>query len=247
LEFTMNERMIKDRIKEFTWYTPVDFGNGLITKGNFKGQTSLDSIHFGLGKWKYIIERNLPDLQGKRVMDIGCNAGLFCIQMARMGAVEVVGIDSDETWPKWREQALFVKEALEWRCRTDYPIKYIDSSIEKIPEMQLGKFDVVTALCCLYYLKEDKLRFLLKFFRSQVDYLLIQCNTRRRQQPPEVHRRAVPSYMGRALKEAGYPYIAFDRPWLYERPVVVGSNYPIIKAVRMLKIDRIRHWIRKRV
>jgi SAM-dependent methyltransferase len=243
----MDEKMIGEGIKKFTWYSPVDFGKGVIAKGDFKRERTIDSIHFGLGKWKYIIERNLPDLQGKRVMDIGCNNGIFCIQMAKMGAVEVYGIDSKNTWTNWYEQAQFVKEALECRCNTNYPITYIDSAMEKIPQLNLGHFDVVIALCCLYYLEEDDLFSLLTHLKENSDFLLIQCNSRRQDQPPEVHRRAIPQFMGNALKKVGFSYIDYDKPLLYERPIVIGSRYPIHPKTQGLKIDRIRCWIRKKI
>jgi len=37
------------------------------------------------------------DLTGKSVLDIGCNAGFYSIEMKRRGAARVVGIDSDES------------------------------------------------------------------------------------------------------------------------------------------------------
>lgn len=44
------------------------------------------------------------DLSGKTVLDIGCNAGFYSIEMKRRGAARVVGIDSDE---RCVEQARF--------------------------------------------------------------------------------------------------------------------------------------------
>jgi len=243
----MDENIIKKRIKDYTWYSPVDFGNGVIASGDFLVKTYIESIHFGLGKWKYIIERNLPNLQGKRVMDIGCNNGISCIHMARMGAKEVIGIDSEKTWPNWKNQALFVKEALEWRCNTKYPVTYINTSMENIPDLNLGHFDVVTALCCIYYLEDNKIYSLFKYFRDYVDFLLIQCNTRETDQKPEVHKRANPKYIENILKKVGYPFIQLDRPWLYERPVVVASKYPIKKNMNLSKVDRVRFWIRSKI
>ena len=40
-------------------------------------------------------EIRLHDLRGKRVLDIGCRDGLFCFEAERLGAAEVIGIDTD--------------------------------------------------------------------------------------------------------------------------------------------------------
>ena len=47
-----------------------------------------------LGEFVPAIPANLA---GKTVLDIGCNAGLYSIEMKRRGAARVVGIDSDES------------------------------------------------------------------------------------------------------------------------------------------------------
>src|SRR3954465_377649 len=47
-------------------------------------------------KWTRF-EHAIPrDLTGKTVLDVGCNAGFYCLEMKRRGAARVVGIDSDE-------------------------------------------------------------------------------------------------------------------------------------------------------
>jgi len=241
----MDEETIKKRIKDFTWYSPVDFGNGLVAYGNFKVETkNLDSFRLGLGKWNYIIERNLPNVQGKRIMDIGCNNGIFCVQLAKMGAIDIIGIDSEKGWPNWLKQAEFVKEALEWRCKTKYPINFINSDMANIPELNLGRFDIVLALNCIYYLEEENMINLLKHLKDNTDILLIQCNSRKDDQPPEVYRRATPKFIGTMLQNVGFPFIRFDKPILYRRPVVIGSNYPFEDKGPMPKIDKIRHLIR---
>ncbi len=243
----MDEALLRKQAKQFDWYTPVNFGNGLIINGNFKISSDDESIHFGLGKWRYIVERNLPDLQGKRVLDIGCNAGAFCIQMARMGATEVIGIDSNRTWPNWLNQAKFVKSALEWRCGTTYPITFIDSEMDRIPDLNLGHFDVVIALCCLYYLEGKKIQALLEHFNGHSDIILIQCNTRRADQSTAVHRRASPKYMVHQLQNAGYSSIHVDNPLLYERPIVVGSKHSLKRCNNLSKLDRLRLWTRSKI
>src|SRR4051812_13485872 len=47
------------------------------------------------------------DLRGRSVLDVGCNAGFFAIQMKQRGAARVVGIDSDD---RYLAQARFAAE-----------------------------------------------------------------------------------------------------------------------------------------
>jgi ribosomal protein L11 methylase PrmA len=47
------------------------------------------------------------DLTGRTVLDIGCNAGFYAIEMKRRGAARVVGVDSDE---RYLDQARFAAE-----------------------------------------------------------------------------------------------------------------------------------------
>ena len=47
------------------------------------------------------------DLTGETVLDIGCNAGFYSLEMKRRGAAEVLGIDTDE---HYLQQARFAAE-----------------------------------------------------------------------------------------------------------------------------------------
>lgn len=49
------------------------------------------------------------DLSGKTVLDIGCNAGFYALEMKRRGANRVLGIDTDE---RYLAQAEFAAEVL---------------------------------------------------------------------------------------------------------------------------------------
>ena len=46
-------------------------------------------------KFKHFAPHLPADLNGKSVLDIGCNAGFYSIEMKRRGAERVLGIDSD--------------------------------------------------------------------------------------------------------------------------------------------------------
>jgi tRNA (mo5U34)-methyltransferase len=86
----------QDRVSFFApWFHNLHLPDGTQTApDHFLGD-------FPSYKWKEI-EAYLPaDLSGWRVLDIGCNAGFYCFELARLGA-KVVGIDSN---PHYLEQA----------------------------------------------------------------------------------------------------------------------------------------------
>src|SRR3954471_17859357 len=49
-------------------------------------------------KWQRFAHAVPDDLTGKSVLDIGCNAGFYSIEMKKRGAARVVGIDSDDVY-----------------------------------------------------------------------------------------------------------------------------------------------------
>src|SRR5437870_8734770 len=110
----MSDETIRTRICTFDkWFVHTAFGNGIIAKSTSWPDAPNNSRHMGVSKFEFIVRRNLPDLQGLRILELGCNAGVVSIHMSRLGAFEVVGIDCDRYWPRWKEQAEFVKSALE--------------------------------------------------------------------------------------------------------------------------------------
>lgn len=88
------------------------------------------------------------DLSGKTVLDIGCNAGFYAIEMKRRGAAEVIGIDSDE---HYLAQARYASEALGFS-----DIEYRNLSVYDVA--QLGRrFDLVIFMGVLYHLRHPLL------------------------------------------------------------------------------------------
>src|SRR6478735_1392616 len=61
-------------------------------------------------KWKGFAHAVPADLTGRTVLDIGCNAGFYSIEMKKRGAERVVGVDSD---PRYLAQARLAAELLE--------------------------------------------------------------------------------------------------------------------------------------
>jgi tRNA (mo5U34)-methyltransferase len=60
-------------------------------------------------KFKRFAHALPEDLTGKTVLDIGCNAGFYSIEMKRRGAERVLGVDFDE---RYLAQARFAAETL---------------------------------------------------------------------------------------------------------------------------------------
>jgi tRNA (mo5U34)-methyltransferase len=98
-------------------------------------------------KWR-MFEHAIPaDLSGKTVLDIGCNAGFYSLEMKRRGAARVVGIDSDEAYlAQARFAAEVVGAAIEFRQLDVY-------DVAKLGE----RFDVVLFMGVLYHLRHPLL------------------------------------------------------------------------------------------
>jgi SAM-dependent methyltransferase len=97
----------------------------------------------GMSDSRLKLERlRLPDLQGKRVLDLGCSEGYFCHQAIVRGARSVVGIDYDE--PSLAEaRARYGGESIEFRHQ----------SWDVLPE---GPFDVVLWSSAMHYELDPK-------------------------------------------------------------------------------------------
>ena len=109
---------------------------------------------------------HLPrDLAGKSVLDIGCNAGFYSIEMKRRGASRVLGIDSDD---RYLAQAQLASTTL----------GYSDIEFAKLNVYEVGalgeRFDLVIFMGVLYHLRHPLLA--LDLIREHVagDMLLFQ-------------------------------------------------------------------------
>ena len=104
------------------------------------------------------------DLTGKSVLDIGCNAGFYAMEMKRRGAARVLGVDWDE---RYLAQARLATEVAE-----------LDIEFAKLSVYDVGslgeRFDLVIFMGVLYHLRHPLLA--LDLIREHVagDLLLFQ-------------------------------------------------------------------------
>lgn len=138
--------MQQNDVDKYSWYQTIDFGKGIKSNGiAYCGDPAWENIRI-----------YLPDsLVGKRILDLGCNAGIFCIRSILMGARECVGVDSND-WKKdnYLEQAELVKKHFEEAYARPFNIRYIEGRMEEVLSQDLGKFDYCYAIASLYYTKD---------------------------------------------------------------------------------------------
>ncbi|MBZ4188230.1 class I SAM-dependent methyltransferase [Niabella beijingensis] len=93
------------------------------------------------GEWP-VLRAMLPDLRGKRVLDLGCGYGWHCRYAADQGALQVTGVDLS---------AKMLEKARSYRFSP--LITYLESPVESV-DFPPGSFDVVISSLALHYVAD---------------------------------------------------------------------------------------------
>jgi tRNA (mo5U34)-methyltransferase len=115
-------------------------------------------------KWRQFAHAVSADLTGRTVLDIGCNAGFYSLEMKRRGADRVVGIDWDEAY---LAQARFAAQA------TGADIDFRQMSVYEVGALQ-ERFDIVLFMGVLYHLRHPLLALDLLYEHVVGDHLVFQ-------------------------------------------------------------------------
>ena len=94
-------------------------------------------------KWERFQDALPHDLRGATVLDIGCNAGFYCIEMKRRGAERVLGIDLDT---RYLQQARLAAELSQTTIELRQMSVYDVGSLRE-------QFDLVLFMGVLYHLR----------------------------------------------------------------------------------------------
>jgi SAM-dependent methyltransferase len=182
------------------------------------------STDVGYGRWRYILRDNLPILRGARVLDLGANNGFNAIQMMRSGAGEVIAVENDDIAVA---QGQVVRELFEWADNRQYPLHYVCDSMAQLAQLDLGTFDLVTALCSIYYLDDSEIAAVVDHVSTIADTLVLQCNTDRRIGRSDVrtYEKASVEYAIDVLHRNGFPFTQVTAPRGYSRPLVIGRRW----------------------
>ncbi|HYN86323.1 MAG TPA: DUF1698 domain-containing protein [Pyrinomonadaceae bacterium] len=143
------------------WFHCIDLGAGLVTKT----VTAVgEPVEHPRPTWERVRPHLPDDLTGKTVLDVGCNAGFYCVEAKRRGARRVLGIDAQRSLVR---QAQFVRRVL------GLDIEYRRESVYDLDPNVAGQFDVTLALGLVYHLKHLVLA-LEKLFQVTRELLIVE-------------------------------------------------------------------------
>jgi tRNA (mo5U34)-methyltransferase len=132
---------IRHRIDELgEWFQNLDLEGVPTAPNHFLGD-------YPTTKWRKFAHAIPMDLRGQTVLDVGCNAGFYSIEMKRRGADRVVAIDHDQRYlAQARLAAQINRVEIEFRQLDVY-------SLDQLGE----RFNVVLFMGVLYHLRHPLL------------------------------------------------------------------------------------------
>jgi tRNA (mo5U34)-methyltransferase len=150
---------LRERIEALgPWFHNIKLGDVWTAPDHFLG----DYPNF---KFQRFAPHLPQDLSGKSVLDIGCNAGFYSMEMKRRGADRVLGVDSDD---RYLAQARLAGEALGYDN-----IEFRNLSVYDVGALG-EKFDVVIFMGVLYHLRHPLLALDLIHEHVAADLLIFQ-------------------------------------------------------------------------
>ncbi|MFT3917475.1 MAG: TIGR04290 family methyltransferase [Anaeromyxobacteraceae bacterium] len=155
------------------WFHNLDLGGVETAPGHFLGD-------YPRIVWRLLAPALPADLSGKTVLDVGCNAGFFSIELARRGAARVVSVDHD---PRYLAQARLAAEV------SGVTLELHELSVYDVARLE-ERFDVVLFMGVLYHLRHPLLALDLLRAHACRDLLVFQSMLR----GSEGHFGAAPDY-----------------------------------------------------
>lgn len=155
---TLSSDEIRARVEALgPWFHNLDLAGVATAPKHFLG-------NYPAIKWQRFASAIPADLTGQTVLDIGCNAGFYSMEMKRRGAERVLAIDSDDDY---LEQARFAAEV------HDLDIEFRRLSVYDVGALG-ERFDIVLFLGVSYHLRHPLLALDLIHHHVARDLLVFQ-------------------------------------------------------------------------
>lgn len=188
----LSPHQIEQRVRALgPWFHNLDLDGVSTAPDHFLGD-------YPRTKWRRFSDAIPADLTGRSVLDIGCNAGFYSLEMKRRGAARVLGVDFDDAY---LDQARFAAE-----------VAGLDVTFRKLSVYDVAalgeKFDLVLFMGVLYHLRHPLLA--LDLIREHVvgDLLVFQSMQRGAVEVAEVAENSPFSETALFL-EPGFPTLHF--------------------------------------
>jgi tRNA (mo5U34)-methyltransferase len=155
---SFTQEQIQDNVQKLgKWFHNINLNGVYTAPDHFLGD--YPSIKFQ--SFAHALPQNL---EGKSVLDIGCNAGFYSVEMKRRGAARVLGIDSDD---RYLAQGRYAAEVL------GYDIEFRNMSVYDVGSLG-ERFDVVIFMGVLYHLRHPLLALDILYDTVVDDVLIFQ-------------------------------------------------------------------------
>jgi tRNA (mo5U34)-methyltransferase len=183
---------IQRRVHELgDWFHNLDLGGVQTAPQHFLGD-------YPAVKWQRFAHALPADLRGRTVLDIGCNAGFYALEMKRRGADRVLGIDSD---PRYLAQARFAAEV------AGLKIELQQRSVYDLPALG-ERFDLVLFMGVFYHLRHPLLALDILYQHAVGDTLVFQAMQRGPAEIPPLECD-YDFTADRQFEQPGYPCLYF--------------------------------------
>lgn len=143
----MNDQEIKEKIASFPqWHYRFNLKGNMtpILENKYALRHRQREKHF----FEPLVRLNGGSLEGKRVLDLGCNAGYWSLRAVKAGADYVLGIDGRQMHV---DQANFVFDIKEMeKSRYDFVL----GNVFDFDYDRFGTFDIVLCLGLLYHISK---------------------------------------------------------------------------------------------
>lgn len=132
---------VRQRVRDLgLWFHNMELAGVQTAPDHFLGD-------FPNVKWQAFRHHIPQDLRGATVLDVGCNAGFYCLELKRRGADRVVGVDEDQ---RYLDQARLAADV------SGLDIDFRHMSVYDVAELR-ERFDLVLFLGVLYHLRHPLL------------------------------------------------------------------------------------------
>ena len=188
----LTQDAVRERVRELgDWFHNIDLAGVPTAPDHFLGD------YPGV-KWRRFAHAIPADLSGRTVLDIGCNAGFYSIEMKRRGASRVVGVDTDE---RYLAQARFAAGI----CGAE--IEFRQLSVYELPSLG-ERFDLVLFMGVLYHLRHPLLALDVLHDHVVGELLVFQSMLRGSSDVPDV-QRDYPFHQTSQFEDPAYPRLYF--------------------------------------